>query len=528
MDPDWVGVGALVTLSSSAEDRMRLEQIVSHAPSTGFLLRSASTLSHRGGTALEFLVPEVRTVWNPQIPTSGNDGALWAGRGTSISVTAGIRAGYGPLTLVLAPEFRHQENEEFQTLAYPRNVPVQRSPFASPFHQFPESADLPSRFGNGSRTEIGLGQSSVTLALGPVALGLSKENRWWGPGIRNAIVMSNNAEGVRHAFVRTAQPLQTRIGVVDGVWMLGRLLESGYFAPPAAPADSARGEAEAQGPSSRYLSGFAVTYAPAWEPNLTVGFSRVVYGTSRSRRLLPRAFAPFSATTAPTVDEPAQGPTGSGSDHLFSFFGRWVLPASGAEVYGEWARQVAPNSFRDFMDSPWHSQGYTVGLQWARETWGPGLLRLQTEFTNLEQSDTMRGRPVRSFYTSRRVPAGYTQRGQVIGAAVGPGSSTQWLAADYVAPRWRVGVFANRVRWNSDAFTRLARVFQTARQHDVTVAGGTRGGVQVGPVEVAAEFTLGRRYAYLFQGITRAFDDYDTVDVNANSLVLSISTALHR
>jgi hypothetical protein len=126
-----------------------------------------------------------------------------------------------------------------------------------------------------------------------------------------------------------------------------------------------------------------------------------------------------------------------GRDQLISLFGRWVLPNDGFEVYFEWLRASMPVSFRDFLTDPSHSRGYTVGLQWLAPADSRGrAIRLQGEVTNLEQDASFRYRPIGSIYTSRVVPQGYTQRGQSLGAAIGPGSSSQFLAADYVGRRW--------------------------------------------------------------------------------------------
>ena len=58
-------------------------------------------------------------------------------------------------------------------------------------------------------------------------------------------------------------------------------------------------------------------------------------------------------------------------------------------------------------------------------------LRLQAEHTYLEKSATSRDRPVGVYYTSRAVLQGYTHDGRVLGAAIGPGASSHWLAVDY-------------------------------------------------------------------------------------------------
>ena len=125
---------------------------------------------------------------------------------------------------------------------------------------------------------------------------------------------------------------------------------------------------------------------------------------------------------------------------------------SGFEVYGEWARTELPASLRDLFTAPGHTQGYTLGLQWARPLrQGRDALRVQAEHTFLEQSSTFRDRPVGVYYTSRAVIQGYTHDGRVLGAAIGPGASSHWLALDYFRSSWDVGLFGEWVRWDNDA-----------------------------------------------------------------------------
>ena len=67
------------------------------------------------------------------------------------------------------------------------------------------------------------------IDAGPLAFGFSTENAWWGPGLRNSILMSNQAAGVPRAFLQTKNPIRTKLGAFEGLWILGRLQESDFF-----------------------------------------------------------------------------------------------------------------------------------------------------------------------------------------------------------------------------------------------------------------------------------------------------------
>lgn len=492
----------LVRIGSLAEDRARLGQLLGREDTEGFLLRSLSSrapaLAPRGeGFRWRILPPEVDAVWNGRIPFSLNDGSLWAGRGANVLVTGGAAFSSGRVSLVLAPELVYSENLPFEAVP---SAGDDRSFFASPWYVGPHSADLPVRFGDEPLLRLHPGQSTLQVRAAPkVVAGLSTENQWWGPGIRNAILLSNQAEGFPHLFVRSAEPVRTPYGSLEGKWIAGGLAESLFF-------DTASAN------DVRALSGVAATFRPAAVPDLTVGVARVVYGSvdgawSVPGRALDALFwwgdsdwdwiRPDDAASDGTAPPATAAPAGSGREQIFSLFGRWVFPRDGLEVYGEWARVALPASPVELLNEPNHTQGYTLGLQWARPAREDHLFRLQTELTYLEESATFNNRLTPAYYVSRSVVQGYTQRGQVIGAAVGPGGSSQWLAGDYVAPRWHLGAFGGRIRWNNDVY--YAKPGRIYAAHDVSVFGGLRGGGRVWNFYASAELSTELRYNFLFQ-----------------------------
>jgi hypothetical protein len=481
----------LRALGTVAEDRERLAQIRGEAPTQGFLIRSPSSLAApltHGGEPLRWtlLLPELRSVINTDIPFSQNEDGMWGGRGMNTQVTTGVHAEYGRVSLILAPHFRFQANSRYRTPEVPT---PQRHPLSSPWHtglEGNESADLPQRFGDGAMTSISLGHSALWFDAGRVALGAAVESQWWGPGMRNAIVMSNNAPGIPHLFLRTADPIRTRLGSFEAKWMVGALTESAYF--DTTPDND-----------TRSLSALAGTFRPAFEPNLTLGVARAVYAPASGAGSVPLRL--FDVLTESGRYSGQEEP-----DQILSFFGRWVFPNDGAEIYAEWARAELPLSLRDFLAFPNHTQGYTLGLQWAGPVRGRALLRLQAELTQLEQSPTFRQRPVTGYYTSRQVPQGYTQRGQVIGAATGPGSSSQWLAVDYLAPDWGVGLVTGRVRWENDTYYRHAVDGRIHYAHDVSTLLGARGQYRAPGLDVGVELMHQNRLNYLFQNWSFNFD----------------------
>jgi hypothetical protein len=331
-----------------------------------------------------------------------------------------------------------------------------------------------------------------------VTVGAGTESEWWGPGIRNALVMSNHAAGIPRVYLRPRGALRTKAGLLDARWFAGILVESPWF---DFDADN----------DLRAASGAVVTLAIAADTNLSIGMSRVVFTPIADLGSLHlRALDVFSrwGSGGDIRDATANGYS---ADQIASVFARWVFPESGFETYGEWAT----------MDIESLSFGHTLGVQWASDPLDPW--RIQAELTNLEQRTPRREVAPPTFYGSPTVAQGFTNRGQTIGAMIGPGSSSQWVAVDRLKARSSMGVFAGRVRWNNDAYYRAPNG-RSVWAHDVSVYAGLRGLFDVAGVSLWSELIAEHRFNFQFQSATGGFDTDDTFDVTN----LTLRVALER
>ncbi len=467
------------------------------------------------------IAPEIYVADNSALPFSMNDGAVWAGVGRSTRLLAGFRIESSRVRIMVAPEFVSIQNRYFllrDTLRfYAPPIPKERqgSGYIFPWYIRPYSIDLPLRFGAHPLERLDLGQSTARLVFRGATAGVSNENEWWGPGIRNALVLSNNAPGFPHLFVRTDRPWRSRIGKVEARLLVGGLTESKYFDTTSTN-------------DLRSISAFAVTLRPQFVQNLVLGASRSVYATSKGWHKVPwRFFDAFAGTRRPNNRPLADSTlTPGGRDQLFSLFGRWVFPNDGFETYVEWARLEFPLSIKDALLAPNHTQGYTLGLQWTRPAFASaGSVRLQGEITTVEQSATFRDRPQGSFYTSRRVIQGYTQRGQPLAAAIGPGASSQWLAADYIQPEWSFGIFAGRIRWNEDIHSTYGfPLYQGYCVHDVSVFPGARASGNSRFAYISADVSFGNRLNAFFQEQSGCPKGNSVLDIRNRTITVTIGT----
>ena len=160
------------------------------------------------------------------------------------------------------------------------------------------------------------------------------------------------------------------------------------------------------------------------------------------------------------------------------------------------------------------------------------MIRIQAEHTYLEKSTTFRHRPVGTYYTSRAVVQGYTHEGRVLGAAIGPGASSHWLAIDYLAPTWQVGLFGGRIRQFNDALydaPLLGEFYLKLCHHDVSLWGGVRAAYD-GPLgKLEASLAAGQRMNLHFQHFTVCGLDANPdaiTDVNNTTFELRYSVPL--
>jgi hypothetical protein len=517
----------VVTASGDSVDRLRMAQLEGRAAPGGLMLRSTSSLMDPARTGAQrrrftIVMPTISFVNNSVLPYGQNDGALWAGIGPNARVLAGFTASIGPLRLVAIPELVYSSNDSMSInpddirFTMPLHLRRPRNRFSMSWNQFPYSIDLPWQFGDEPIKKLYPGQSSLTLGAGPVEVGFATENEWWGPALRNPIIMSDNAPGMPHGFLRTSRPLGTRFGQWEARWIVGVLQESDWWTKFT------------QDDDLRSLSAIAISWQRSAESGLTLGFLRSVFSVASSYGEVAGNLFDFLRNTGhPNARALTDGTMEPGKDQLFSIFARWAIPAYGFESYVEWGRAEFPVSLRDFLDMPNHTRGYTAGLQWVRPVGTDSHVRVQGEVTNVEQSSTWQFRPIGSFYTSRSVYQGYTNLGQMIGTAIGPGSSAQWIATDYYKGPWQFGGMFSRARFNDDAYALLPFSVETEYVrncgHDVSVYPAIRAGYSARTFRVSAEFAPGTRYNTFFHNRTSCFDGAGSDRANKN-LSITLST----
>ena len=394
--------------------------------------------------------------YNTHHPYSLNDGAMIPARGYQTLVSGGVFAKYGLLSIQLRPEYVYAENKDFQGF-------YQSQPDAvwAGYYSVYNYIDLPEKFGNSSYKKLFWGQSSIRITKGSLSIGLSSENLWWGPGIRNSLMMSNTAPGFKHFTLNTAKPFKTFLGSFEGQLICGRLDNSGFFPPDTSRTYKGNKLYTPKRDEWRYLNGIILTWQPKWTPGLFLGLTRtfISYWNDMGHK-----FSDYFPVITPFSKQAnyGYGESPHPNDQRLSIFMRWLWVEEQAEIYGEFFREDHAFNSRDAFLEPYHTMAYMLGfrklipLRNKKEE----AIQVNFELTQLAQIGTNPERPTGSIYLHYGDPRqGYTHLGQMLGAAIGPGSNMQTLGVTWVKSLKTIGLQVERYVHDND--------FQVAVMQDV-------------------------------------------------------------
>ena len=407
--------------------------------------KSTNRLNYAKGKGIVRLLPiSLKQQYNTHHPYGWNDASMIQGRGYQAQLSVGVYSKIGPLSVQLQPELVYAQNKDFSTFPYAHTDSIWRS-----YYHILNRIDDPEKYGNGSYAKIFPGQSSLRIHYKKLSLGLSTENLWWGPGIRNSLLMSNNAPGFPHITFNTSTPVISSIGSFEWQVIGGRLKGSGILPPDTGRTFNGEKLYEPKPGDDRYLNGMIITWQPKWTKGLHLGFARVIYQyTSDTRRTidgyLPVVGAFFKGNTANEDDKKR--------DQLLSVFFRLVLPKEKAEFYAEFGRNDHSQNVRDLLLEPEHARAYIIGGRKIFATKKNTDVELMIEFTQLQNPATANVRELEGWYTHYQVRHGYTHMGQVIGAGIGPGASSQTIGLNWIKGIKKFGVMLERVVRNNDFY----------------------------------------------------------------------------
>ncbi len=387
------------------------------------LSRVIRTRLFNGAGVMEVLPLSVSSQFNSHHPYGWNQAGFIQAKGFQSMVSAGICTAIGPLSIQFKPEYVYAANPDFD----------HANGYGAPT--------------SGSYKRLLPGQSSIRLNAGVASLGLSSENLWWGPGIFNSLLMSNNAPGFWHLTLNSRRPLQTGIGNFEWQLIAGKLTEdtsvllenknltATYYNPQTYGGEGYSGPYDLK-QKWRYLNGLTISYNPKWVKGLFLGLNRVGYayqdniansGLDFFHKYLPTLFGGFRQNYAYGND------TASHTiryKQIVSFSMRFLFPGSHTECYAEYGLHDNAYNLRDFALDPQYASAYTLGFKklmpLKRQRW----LDLTAELTKLSQPTDYLVRTAGYWYAYQ---GGYTNQSRIIGAGFGMGSNMQTLQLTHIS-----------------------------------------------------------------------------------------------
>ncbi len=273
--------------SFGLEDYYRREQLKGNTDSTlSFTVRplTAHSLKKTGnvftpdsGTVFfnkfdkgVILLPiEWKNQYNSHHPYGWNDGAMMPAKGYQTMVSAGFYVEEDWISLQVKPEFVMAVNNSFDEFTHSHYGIIWAW-----YYNYYNKIDLPVRFGNKTHIKVYPGQSSIRFNYKALSAGASTENIWWGPGLRNSLLMSNTAPGFLHFTLNTRKPINTSVGSFEGQFIAGRLENSAYVPPDTSYSYLGTKLYQPKRNDDRYISGIVATWQPKWTPGLFFGFAR--------------------------------------------------------------------------------------------------------------------------------------------------------------------------------------------------------------------------------------------------------------
>jgi hypothetical protein len=366
---------------------------------------------------VELLPMYINVKFNSHHPYGWNDKGMINAKGLQTSISPGIYAKYKAIDIKLQPEFVWSANNSYQT----------NGNYGPPSFT--------------SHNKLLPGESALRVSSNQIAFSLTSSNSWWGPGIYNSLLMSNNAPGFTHLNFHSKRPLKTRIGYFEWQLIGGKLFDADSL-----PYENYYSKYKILNKEWRYVNGLSITYNPRWTPGFFLGINRVfqVYHsklkippTNILQSYFPVITSLFKTNTS-NEDE-------KGKDQLLSVFARWMIKNERAEIYIEYGFNDHAYNIRDIVLSPTHSAAYIFGFQKLFSTRKGELIQVNFELTQLSQTPNALVRDAGNWYVHTPIIQGYTNFNQVLGAGVGSGNNVQTLEFQWIANSDKHGIFVERI-----------------------------------------------------------------------------------
>lgn len=416
--------------------------------------------------------------YNTAYPFGYNDGPVWKGKGLTTELHAGGTVSKGHFSFSFLPAVYFSQNLNFDL--NPLNASA-----TNPYGYRVTNAigagqiDWVQRFGNSPFISFHLGQTRLQYSQKHFHASIGTENFRLGPAVFNPLIMSNQGPGFPHLTIGT-RPTTIKykdfeIIKVEGTLIYGLLSESKYFNSN-------------QEDNSRIFNTLELALSPvAILPNLKIGFQKAMY-QSTSQLDLNDLYAPIKL---PKNDQFKDSTTNDAYDQLASISMEWSFPSVGFRAYAEFAKNDFTGKGRWTLLEPEHSRAYTLGFEKRTKIGERLTLDMIYEHSNLSINHSYLWRAEPSFYSHPVNIQGYTHQGQLLGAGIGPGGTSDQVNFLLKSEKRQLGFYLQRVENNKDY---LIRVAKSVDLHDILFAEGLYYQENFNRFNLIFESTLNQNY----------------------------------
>ena len=377
-------------------------------------------------------------------PYNWNDGAMIPAKGLQQLVRVGAHAQWKFIELQLAPEMVTAQNQYFDQ--FPLDL---AQVHWKDYYRFYNFIELPQRMGENQYAKFLPGQSFIKFHYKKLSLGVSTENKWWGPSQRNSLLLSNTGAGFPHITIANQSPLETKIGNFNFEAISGTLTNGGWPPPESYKTFNGNLMYVPKPNETRIINGFTLQYQPKWTKHLTVGVAQM-YMQYQKNMSYWQDYLPIKNIVSRFNSNRVEAPI-----ILSEFNFKYTMPEAGAEIYGELGWNLHQTTFRNWIIQPDKGFASILGIKKTFATKRKYYWELLGEITQLQlltrAEQFTKGVPP-SWYLGSNVRQGYTNDGQLLGAGVGPGGSAQFVEFNWRKNKNRVGLAVERREHNSDFY----------------------------------------------------------------------------
>lgn len=367
---------------------------------------------------------------NSEYADGFNDGYHWQGRGLNQAILFGVQGRWKQFEYTIAPMLSYSQN-----LAYDyRSGERGRPPYQ---YVFTDRIDYVMRYGEEAKTDLFLGQTELAYNWKNIRLSLGTNNMWWGSGVYQSALMSNHAPGFPHLQIGNSEPWRGRFGAFSFQWFSGYLRESDFLT-----ADTSD--------DTRAFDALILSYQPSFFEGLNLTFGRVMHFYTDGFQISNswKLFEDFFRTTQHNGGTSSTAET----DQMYSLGLDWSSNTDNFRVYFEWVRGDFSRDLenyagvKDYLVQNDYNSGIILGFIKKFLIGQKRQLILNYEYSNMS-----------TWETADRVPdtilnQGYTHRGQIMGASIGPGSRFDALSLSYQSEPIHLIFEYMRTRFNDDIF----------------------------------------------------------------------------